>query len=504
MELEGLDDLATEGILVLDAADIIVQANRRSHELLRGIQADLRGIDFWETVPEDLAEEHQGHARRALQSGKTYTFLFHDEFSARWVEFVLSRQAGDVVVHLRNVSERHRLMGLLRDSERRSQGLFESNPNIMWVFDAHTLDILAANRAAVRFYGYSQSEFMAMPANKLYPDSDEKELRSSLPVLDSPNVGASMRLCKQRKREGQVQMVELSGLSVEWTGKRCVLVTVADVTTRYLADAQLRQDNVELEQRLKERTHALQDALRELGSLQYAMSHDMQSPLHAVDGFARVLAAQYGDRLGEQGMHYLARIQAATAKMAQLIEDLRMLSRISRLSMDVQRLDLTPLATAIVEKLQKRDPARNVTLEIEESMPIHGDQELMTTALVAMIDNAWKFTSRKDQGWIKVGFAVGKSAAETVLYVSDNGAGYDPLYAGKLFTAFQRLHSSADFPGAGLGLVILQRVAQRHGGTVWSESTPMSGATFYLSIPRLTGKPVAEPAAEARVQGANR
>jgi PAS domain S-box-containing protein len=489
-----LGDLSTEGILVLDAEGVIRQSNRRARELLAGHGGPLQGLPFWDAVHEDLAEEHQGHARRALQSGRSYTFLDHDEFSGRWIEFVVSVQAGQPVVHLRNVSERHRLMGMLRDSERRSQGLFEANPNIMWVFDSTTLAILAANRAAVRFYGYSQSEFLALSAEKLYPDADEKELRKALPVLDNPALGGTQRLCKQRKRDGHVQMVEATGLAVEWTGKRAVLVTLADVTSRYLADAQLRQENAELEARLKERTQALQDTLREMGALQYAMSHDMQSPLHAVDGFTKVLATQYADKLGEQGMHYLSRIRAATGKMARLIEDLRLLSRISRLPMNVQRQDVSPMATAIVQGFRDREPSRDVALEIDPSLPVHADHELLSAALTALLDNAWKFTSKKAQGWIKVGLAVGRTPGETVLYVSDNGAGYDPAYAGKLFTAFQRLHSSADFPGAGVGLVLVQRVAQRHGGSAWSESTPMSGATFYLSLPRPGAKPEAPDA----------
>lgn len=506
----GLDDLASEGVLVLEGDGTVAQANRRAHELMNAAQADLVGSAFWDALPDDLADEHQPHARRALQSGRSYTFLDHDEFAARWVEFVMSPMAGSIVVHARNVSERHRLMGLLRDSERRSQGLFESNPNIMWVFDIAKLDVLAANRAAVRFYGYSQAEFLAMTANKLYPDSDARELRKSLPVMEGHPAGpGAMRLCKQRKRDGHVQMVEVSGLAVEWSGKRAVLVTVADVTTRYLADAQLRQENAELEVRLKERTGALQEALRELGSLQYAMSHDLQSPLHAVAGFTKVLANQFGPQLGDQGMHYIARIQAATSKMARLIEDLRMLSRIAKLGMNPTRFDLTPMASSIVESLRQRDRDRDVALEIEPGLMVHADQELLTAALIALIDNAWKFTSKKEHGWIKIGLALGKSPDETVLYVSDNGAGYDPTYAGKLFTAFQRLHSSADFPGAGLGLVIVQRVALRHGGTVWSESSPLSGATFYMSLPRPAAPrgdataPAAVPA-PARVQGANR
>jgi len=480
-----LGDLSTEGILLLAFDGRILRANRRAHELMRDLRAPLEGAVFWDIIPEELATMHQPHARRALQSARPYTFLDHDEFSARWVEFALTAVDNGAVVYVRNVSERHRLMGLLRDSERRSQGLFEANPNIMWVFDASSLDILAANRAAVRFYGYSSAEFLAMTANKLYPDSDERELRKSLPVLEAhPSAPGAMRLCKQRKRDGQVQMVEVSGLGVEWSGKRAVLVTVADVTTRYLADAQLRQDNTDLEARLKERTQALQDALRELGSLQYAMSHDMQSPLHAVDGFTKILANQFREQLGEQGMHYLQRIQSATGRMARLIEDLRMLSRISRLALNPQRVDVSPVCQSIIEGLRQRDRTRSVELEIEPHLPVLADQELLTTALMALLDNAWKFTSKKEHGWIKVGLAAGRRAGETVLYVSDNGAGYDAAYAGKLFTAFQRLHSSADFPGTGLGLVIVQRVAQRHGGQAWAESTPLAGATFYLSLPQ--------------------
>jgi light-regulated signal transduction histidine kinase (bacteriophytochrome) len=151
--------------------------------------------------------------------------------------------------------------------------------------------------------------------------------------------------------------------------------------------------------------------------------------------------------------------------------------------------DVGQACLSIVEVLRKRDPVRRVELELEPGMRLQADPELMTTALTAMIDNAWKFTSRKEQGWIKVGLALSKNADEKVLFVSDNGAGYDPAYASKLFTAFQRLHSSADFPGAGLGLVMVQRVALRHGGQVWSESTGTSGATFYLSLPQENARP---------------
>lgn len=504
----SMDDWSSEGVLVLDVRGRVLRVNRAAAELMPGLPPQLDTLTFWDLLPEELAEEHHEPARRALLGGRPYTFLDHDAFAGRWVEFVMTPQDDVVVVHARNVAERHRLMGLLRESERRSQGLFESNPNVMWVFDAENLRVLAANRAAVRFYGYSRDEFTAMTANKLYPDSDERELRNSLPVLEGhPSQALEMRLCKQRKRDGQIQMVELSGLAVEWMGRRAVLVTVADVTARYLADAQLRQENEELEQRHKERTRALQDALRELGALQYAMSHDMLSPLHAVDGFTRVLGSQYGDALGDQGRHYLARIQAATEKMARMIEDLRMLTRVSRLTLHVQEFDLAPVCQTVLEKLRQSAPSRDVLLEIESPMWVCSDHELLAAALLALLDNAWKYTSKKPQTWIKVGLAVGRHPGEKLLFVTDNGAGFDPTYAAKLFTAFQRLHSSAEFSGTGLGLAVVQRVATRLGGQVWAESTPGAGATFYLSLPdprQPTASDDDTPEIQVDVQVANR
>lgn len=483
---QTLIDLSAEGLILLDDKERIVLVNRSASALLRCDSAALKSADFWDAVSDEVADKHQREADRALTAGREYIFLDFDQFEGRWLEFTMKHHAMGVVVQVRNVTERHRLMGLLRDNERRSQELFESNPNVMWICDAESLRILAVNGAAVTFYDYPRDEFLGLNALKLYTDETGAEMRASLPGLvpESPARFES-RLCKQRQRNGRVLLVEVSGRSIEWSGARALLVTVANVTGRHISDSALRGEKADLESKLKTRTRELEEAYQELGALTYAMSHDLQTPLHAVDGFAKTLISQFPEELGEQGTHYLKRINASVAQMSRLIDNLRLLSRLSRMPMNVQDINLAPVCLSIVERLRQADPGRHVELEMDPVLPVRGDRSLLTTAMMALIENAWKFTSKKPQGWIRISMWDGPMhhPGERVLFISDNGAGFDAQYVHKLFTNFQRLHSSADFPGAGLGLAIVRRILERHAGRVRAESDNLCGATFYLTLP---------------------
>lgn len=486
---QALIDLSGEGLLLLQGDGTVSMANGRAMAFLQCDRAALCGAQFWDAVSDEMAEKHEREAARALSGGREYTFLDFQKFEARWLEYTMKTHETGIVVQVRNVTERHRLMGLLRENERRSQELFEANPNVMWVCDADSLRILAVNGAAVAFYDHPRDEFLSFNALRLYADDSGTELRESLPGLVPGSAARiQLRLCRHKKSDGRVLVVEVSGRPVEWNGARALLVTVANVTGRHVSDSALRNEKAELEARLKDRTRELEEAYQELGAVTYAMSHDLQSPLHAVDGFAKTLTAQFAEALGEQGAHYLRRINASVSQMSRLIDDLRLLSRLSRMPMNVQDVDLAPICLSIMERLRQAEPGRYVELEIDPSLQVRGDRGLLTTAMVALIGNAWKFTSKKPQGWIRVGKAdaMAQQPGEQVLFVSDNGAGFDAQYAHKLFTNFQRLHSSADFPGAGLGLAIVRRITERHTGRVWAESVNLAGATFYMALPGST------------------
>ncbi len=225
---------------------------------------------------------------------------------------------------------------------------------------------------------------------------------------------------------------------------------------------------------------ALAAANRELEAFSYSVSHDLRAPLRTVDGFSHIVLEDYGDRLDDQGRDYLNRIRAGCQRMGQLIDDLLKLARVIRHELRTADADLAAVARGVVDQLRQADPARAVEVSIPERLPARCDPGLIRAALDNLIGNAWKFTGKQPDARIE--FGVESRPEGAVYFVRDNGAGFDMAYAGKLFGAFQRLHTQGEFAGTGIGLATVQRIVQRHGGRVWAESTVGQGATFRLTL----------------------
>lgn len=474
-------ELASEGIVLLDDDGRVVALNRYAQALAHSAPGNLRGADFWDLVPEDIAEKYRGAAEQALQEDESHTFVARHAFEDQWVEYCLRRHADGLLVTLKDVSAGQRVLRTLRESEFCNQILFDAHPQAMWMFDLGSRRILAANQSAATFYGMTQAALAALSVEALFPEGEGAALLDSLPEGDFQQ---AMRLCTQQKTGGERMLVELACGSVQWQLRPAVLVSVTDVGAHHLAEAHLRQLNDELQLRLYQSADELQRSRSELDAFTSGMLHDLKAPLHVIDGFATTLAERYGARLDAQGQHYLARIQASNRQLSRLIDDLRTLTYLPRMPVVPERVDLTPVCRRLMAELCKREPDRKLVLEMESSVPVVGDKNMLAAALACLLDNAWKFTSRKEQSWIKVGLLPGKTPGELVLCVSDNGVGFDAAYAGKLFAVFQRLHSSADFPGSGLGLAIVKRVAQMHGGEVWAVAADTGGASFFMSLPQ--------------------
>ena len=483
-------DFLNDGVVVLDAGGHITYMNARAEAVLHAVLAALKGQSFWEVVPEEVAELHQQATRKALNSSDQHAFVFNDKFEDGWLEYCIRRHQKGYVVSIRDVGPTHALERLLEGNERYNQLVFEANPNVMWLFDSNTLRILAVNEAAVYFYGIPRKQFLKLNAGALFPDGEGAILLSSLKNRDAARYShIDPQLCKQQKMDGTLMLVELAFGHVSWRGHHAVLASISDVSERHLADRTLRRENIEMEQQLDALKTELASSNRDMASFTHALSNDLQAPLHATNGFASMLAEKYAAVLDAPGRHYISRIQASTRQLARLVDDLRTLVQLPPLSRALAVVDLAPLCRNILADLRKKEPGRLVTVEMEASLPLRCDPNLVSTALSALLENAWKFTSRKTEAWIKVEIKAGEAANERVLRVADNGAGFDPAYVAKLFTPFQRLHSSAEFAGHGLGLGIVKRVALRHCGRVWAESTD-SGASFSMVFPQ-------EPAASA-------
>ncbi len=260
-----------------------------------------------------------------------------------------------------------------------------------------------------------------------------------------------------------------------------VMSLIHDITEQVRAREEIRKLNASLEEKVRERTRELEMANRELESFAYSVSHDLRAPLRGIDGFSRALEEQYADKLDQRGLTYLDRVRKASQRMGMLIDDILMLSRITRQELTMEQVDLGIISTEILEALREKEPGRNVRFDIAENLTVTGDPRLLRILMQNLLDNAWKYSSNRERAFIEVGSA--EMDGKRCVFVRDNGVGFNMKYLDKMFIPFQRLHTQEEFPGTGVGLATVQRIINRHGGSISAESRENEGTEFYFFLP---------------------
>ncbi|MEO7400463.1 MAG: PAS domain S-box protein [Polaromonas sp.] len=477
----------TDGFYLLDKDWNFTFLNSRAEGMLKRGRGHLRGRNLWQEFPGVMGTSIEWEYRRTVETQRTTHFEAFSPSLEAWFEIHVYPTEAGIAVYLQDITQRR--------SEQSQLQLLETAVarvnDIVIITQAEPFDetggrIVFVNDAFERNTGYSRQEATGnTPKMLMGPKSRSVELDR---ILDAVKNGRAVRaeIASYTKAGEELWLeIDLAPIADE-AGRYTHWVAVErDITERRRQQEEILKLNSALQERVQLRTSQMKVANRELEAFSYSVSHDLRSPLNTIYGFSQLLAKLEGDQLSEKGRHYLDRIRAGAQQMAELIEGLLTLAKLSREQIRAEMVDLSTLARRVRSDCQARAPERLAQVHIQDGLSAHGDRRLLSAVFENLLDNAWKFTSTRARAQIHVGSKPGKDG-ETVFFVRDNGVGFDMAFEHKLFGTFERLHSPEEFSGAGIGLATVKRVIERHGGRVWAQSTLNQGATFYFTL----GQPI--------------
>ncbi|MFQ5619758.1 MAG: PAS domain S-box protein [Rhodospirillales bacterium] len=459
VEMFGYDN--ADEILALESRGAMTAPEERDR-LLGYHQARLRG----DPAPVDY--EYKG-----LRKDGSKIWLENRSFQIEWED------GPAICTTLFDITKRKQGEVALRESEERFRAVVDNSPTKIHIKDLEGRYTLV-NRQSEILFGVTNEEAKGKTSRDIFP----KEVADSFAGHDQAVIESGETIEEEEEwvREDGVHTY----LTVKFpifgaTGEIAAVGAIGtDITERKRAEEEIRHLNTSLEERVAQRTAELEAANKELESFSYSVSHDLRAPLRTIDGFSRILLEEHGDSLDDEGRGYLQRVRAGSQKMGRLIDAVLQLSRLIRGDLKRKKLDLSKIVDSIVGELKESQPDRDMRFKIARGVTAAGDEQLIKVALQNLLGNAVKYTGRKDQARIE--FGVTNGDGRNVYFVRDNGAGFDMSYVDKLFAPFQRAHGESEFEGTGIGLATVQRIINRHSGTVWAEAEVDNGATFFFTL----------------------
>jgi PAS domain S-box-containing protein len=464
-----------------------INVNQAFCDMLGYSPNELKAKKWQELTPADDVQRNQEALNRII-SRKENSFRFekrylHKNGSIVWgdVSTSLRRDADGKPLYFMtsvlDITERKQAEQDLQALSIRNQALLEAVPDIIMEVDNDKV-YTWANRAGLAFFGADAIGHEAA----FYFEGEQKTYQTVKPVFNGYEDVIYVESW-QRRRDGEKRLLawwcrSLKDASGNVTG---ALSSARDITEIKLVENEIRRLNENLEQRVQERTAQLQASNQELEAFSYSVSHDLRAPLRAIDGFSRIMLEEYAPKLDDEARRLLGVIAANTRRMGRLIDDLLAFSRLNRQQLTFAPINLATLAETVFNELKGAEKGRPIEFKVGQLPPALGDLTMLGLVLQNLLANAIKFTRPRSKPRIQLSGRTEKG--ENIYQVKDNGIGFPMEYAHKLFGVFQRLHDSKEFEGTGVGLTIVQRIIQRHGGRVWAKSGEKGGATFYFSLP---------------------
>jgi PAS domain S-box-containing protein len=490
-ELTSLFETVTDGIGIFNLAGEVVDANptfvrlHGYHDLNMLIGVNREKLVVAEDYPllEDSIHRilEQGGGRQVEYRGLRRdgaSFFAETSFAPlRDPDGRIHRMVGVV----RDATPQRLLQTDLRRSEQRFRDLADLLPQIVYEVDG-TGCLQYVNRCGLEIFGYpSEYAWAGFDMRDAVIPEDRDRLTQALVQLLAGNTISGEEYTGLRKDGTRFPIMAFSApifRDGRVDGARGILV---DITERKCAEEEIRALNQELDERVRARTSQLEIANQDLEAFTYSVSHDLRAPVRHIKGFLRVFEEDFAEDIPPMVREMLDRIHRSADTMSALIDSLLALSRVARLTVHAEEVDLGTLAREIVDGLKRMDPARNVRFHAAKDLPVFADLSLMRTVLTNLLENAWKFSSHQSEA--DIAFGRQEAEGEWIFHVRDNGVGFDMGNAQKLFAPFQRLHTSTEFPGYGIGLATVRRIITLHGGRIWVEAAPGKGATFFFTIP---------------------